>query len=125
MEKSIPRSPAAIKTTGPACLVHNNFPRPRKLDPTDTAASSGLGGDRDADPARSRVDRRSWLPIPASRYGGTPPQWVGTEECCGGAPVGATLDEACAIGAQPDGWFETPIGGKQGPIAGRASGGVA
>ncbi|KAJ1129223.1 hypothetical protein NDU88_007594 [Pleurodeles waltl] len=49
----------------------------------------GPGGDRDVDPARSRADQRSWLPLPASMYGGTPPQWAVTEKCCGGAPVGA------------------------------------
>ncbi|KAJ1105193.1 hypothetical protein NDU88_002601 [Pleurodeles waltl] len=35
-----------------------------------------------------------------------------------------TLVEARAKGAQPDGWFETPIGRKQGPIAGQTRTGV-
>ncbi|KAJ1182594.1 hypothetical protein NDU88_007781 [Pleurodeles waltl] len=33
----------AIKNTRPACLVRNNFPRPRRLDLTDAAARSGPG----------------------------------------------------------------------------------
>ncbi|KAJ1152097.1 hypothetical protein NDU88_004874 [Pleurodeles waltl] len=74
---------------------------------------------------RSRADRRSWLPIPASRYGGIPLRWAVTAECCGGAPQVPILMEARAKGAQSDGWFENPIGKKQGPIAGRAPAGVA
>ncbi|KAJ1110067.1 hypothetical protein NDU88_007422 [Pleurodeles waltl] len=48
----------------------------------------GPGRDGDADPARSRAERRSWQLIIASRYGGTPLRWAVTAGCCGCAPVG-------------------------------------
>ncbi|KAJ1142585.1 hypothetical protein NDU88_008899 [Pleurodeles waltl] len=76
----------------------------------------GPGMDRDADPALSRADRRSWLPIPASRYGETPHHTptrlpLGTQHCPEERPRGTTLRHSLGwLCSAPTSWNQGSYG---------------